>query len=509
MAFDLLHLDGRNVSKLPLWERKELLAELVRTAEPPLRYSEHFGGDAAKIYRQACRMALEGVVSKSAVEPYRSGRGRGWLKSKCRERQEFVIGGFTDPQGSRQGLGALLLGYWQSGGFVYAGRVGTGFGNEDGRELRKKLEALSISLSPFADTPGLERRCVHFVQPRLVAEVEFATWTADGLVRQASFVALRDDKSAKAIGRERVQTAAEENVKTSGDEQEIGGVRLTHPDRVLFPKLKLTKEDLARYYLEVADLILPYVADRPLSVVRCPDGQAGACFYQKHLTMGMPKAIKPIRLRDSGGKKQYVSIRDAAGLVALVQFGVLEIHPWGCAPGKIESADRLVFDLDPDAAVAWPKIVAAAKLIRERLSLLGLESFLKTTGGKGLHVVAPLSPPMPWAGVAAFSQAFAKQIAAESPGEFIAKSSKAARRGKIFIDYLRNQRGATAVAPYSTRAKPGATVSMPLDWQDLTNSLKSDAFDVGNVPARLKRRKRDPWKEFFTLRQTIDRKLFR
>jgi bifunctional non-homologous end joining protein LigD len=299
------------------------------------------------------------------------------------------------------------------------------------------------------------------------------------------------------------------NVKSSGDEAAIGGVRLTHPDRVLFPKLKLTKEDLARYFLEVAYLFLPYVADRPLSVVRCPDGQGGACFYQKHLTAGMPEAIKPIRLRDSGGMKQYVSIRDAAGLVALVQFGVLEIHPWGCAPGKIESADRVVFDLDPDEAVSWPKVIAAAKLVRERLSLLGLESFLKTTGGKGLHVVAPLSPPMPWKDVAAFSHAFAKQIAAESPGDFIAKSSKAARRGKIFIDYLRNQRGATAVAPYSTRATPGATVSMPLDWRDLTAGLQSDAFDVGNAVARLKRRKRDPWKEFFTLRQMIDRKLFR
>jgi bifunctional non-homologous end joining protein LigD len=286
-------------------------------------------------------------------------------------------------------------------------------------------------------------------------------------------------------------------------------MKLSHPDRVLYPKLKLTKAGLAQYYLSVAGLLLPYVAGRPLSVVRCPDGQNGTCFYQKHLTAGMPEAIKPIRLRDKGGVTQYVSIDDAAGLVALVQFGVLELHPWGCAPGKIDLADRLVFDLDPDPALPWPKAVAAAKLVRDRLSSVGLQSFVKTTGGKGLHVVAPLSPPMPWTAVKSFTRAFAVQMAADAPDDFIAKSSKAARRGKIFVDYLRNQRGATAVAPYSTRATPGATVSMPLDWKELTGDLRPGAFDAANVPARLKRRKRDPWKEFFTLRQTIDRELYR
>lgn len=508
MVFDLLHLDGRDLSKLALRDRRDLLDELVRTADPPIRYSEHFSGDAQMIYRHACRMALEGVVSKMADEPYHSGRGRSWVKSKCRERQEFVIGGYTDPRGSRQGLGALLLGYWQSGRFVYAGRVGSGFGNEAGRRLRKKLEAIPAARSPFGKTPRSAQRGVHFVAPKLVAEVEFATWTADGLVRQASFIALRDDKPAKAIGRERVQEAAEVTVNQSSGEQQVNGVKLTHPDRILYPKLKLTKADLAEYYLSVAELLLPYVADRPLSVVRCPDGQNGACFYQKHLTAGMPESIKPIRLRESGAPKQYVSVRDAAGLLALVQFGMLELHPWGCAPGKIESADRIIFDLDPDPAVPWPKVVAAAKLVRERLSSVGLQSFLKTTGGKGLHVVAPLSPPMPWPAVKSFTQAFAAQMAADAPDEFIAKSSRAARRGRIFIDYLRNQRGATAVAPYSTRATPGATVSMPLDWKELTGSLRSDAFSVTDVATKLRRRKRDPWKEFFTIRQTIDRKLY-
>jgi len=289
----------------------------------------------------------------------------------------------------------------------------------------------------------------------------------------------------------------------------LNGVKLTHPARVLYPESGLTKEDLARYYVEIADDLLPHVIAKPLSVVRCPDGQAGDCFYQKHLSAGMPTAIHPMRLKESGGYKQYVSVRDVHGLIALVQFGVLEIHPWGCAPGKIEVADRVVFDLDPDPAVKWPRVIAAAKEVRERLTAIGLQSFVKTTGGKGLHVVAPLSPPMPWDPVKNFTQAFAAQMAADAPGDYIAKSSKAARRGKIFIDYLRNQRGATSVAPYSTRAKPGATVSMPLDWSELSARVKSDAFDANNTPRRLKRLQRDPWREFFALRQTIDRKLFK
>jgi bifunctional non-homologous end joining protein LigD len=290
---------------------------------------------------------------------------------------------------------------------------------------------------------------------------------------------------------------------------ELGGVRLTHPSRVLYPDWGLTKEDVAQYYIDVADHLLPHVVERPLSIVRCPEGEDGACFYQKHLSAGMPRSIRPIRLKESGGYGEYVSIRDVDGLVALVQFGVLEIHPWGCAPGKIEMADRIVFDLDPDPAVKWPRVVAAAKDVRKRLSAVGLQSFLKTTGGKGLHVVAPLLPPLPWSRVKAFAQAVSIEMTAESPDEYIAKSSKAARRGKIFIDYLRNDRGATSVAPYSTRAKPGATVSMPLAWSELGARTRSDSFNVSNVRQRLKRIKRDPWRDFFKTRQTIDPKLLK
>jgi bifunctional non-homologous end joining protein LigD len=295
---------------------------------------------------------------------------------------------------------------------------------------------------------------------------------------------------------------------TAEQAHELQGVRLTHPSRVLYSDWGITKEDLAQYYVDVADCILPHVVDRPLSIVRCPEGQDGACFYQKHLSAGMPRLIRPIRLKESAGYGEYVSIRDLQGLIALVQFGVLEIHPWGCAPGKIELADRVVFDLDPDPAVKWTRVVAAAKDVRKRLSSVGLQSLLKTTGGKGLHVVVPLSPPMRWSQVKAFAQAFSVQMTVTDPEEYIAKSSKAARRGKIFVDYLRNDRGATSVAPYSTRAKPGATVSMPLAWSELSARIRSDAFNVSNTRQRLKRRKRDPWRDFFKVRQTIDPKLF-
>jgi bifunctional non-homologous end joining protein LigD len=291
-------------------------------------------------------------------------------------------------------------------------------------------------------------------------------------------------------------------------EKMVSGIRITHPDRILFAETGLTKEDLAEYYVDIADDMLPHVAGRPLSIVRCPEGQDGGCFYQKHLSPGMPAAIMPMRLRERGAFKKYVSVRDVHGLIALVQFGVLEIHPWGCSPNNIEVADRVVFDLDPDPAVPWARVVAAAKEVRERLSAVGLQSFVKTTGGKGLHVVAPLAPAVPWDRVKSFTQAFAAQMAADAPKDYIAKSSKSARRGKIFIDYLRNQRGATSVAPYSTRAKPGATVSMPVDWSELGARVKSDSFDVGNTRRRLQRLKRDPWWKFLSLEQTIDPKLF-
>jgi bifunctional non-homologous end joining protein LigD len=491
-----------------------------------LRFSRHFHQNGAEIYRHACKLALEGVVSKRASAPYRPARGLGWLKSKCRERQEFVIGGYTKPSTGLPGVGALVLGYGNNGTFRYGGRVGTGFGRHQSIELKRKLEKIRQDKPPFEDIPAAARRGVAFVKPSLVCEVEFATWTRGGLVRQASFLGLREDKPASQIKRETAMspakatsvaadegTAAPSRTKkpapsakrkhagaASGGEagssknQEFHGVRLTHPDKLLYEGQGVTKRSLAQYYVDVADDIMPHVGHRPLAIVRCPDGATGACFYQKRLSAGMPDVIKPFSVKGRSGEDTYVSIEDERGLVALVQFGVLEIHPWGASIDDVDKADRIIFDLDPDPSVAWADVIEAAKEIRERLKELALESFVKTTGGKGIHVVAPLKPAVAWDPVKRLTRILAMSMAADSPERYLAKASKAAREGKIFVDYFRNQRGSTAVAPYSTRAREGAPVATPLDWEELSERLDPAAFNVRTISQRLKTRG-DPWRD--------------
>jgi bifunctional non-homologous end joining protein LigD len=533
VLFDLLYLDGQDLRALPLLERKaRLLGLLGATERGVLRFSQHFDRDGGEIYRHACELALEGVVSKRAQDPYRSGRGTGWLKSKCRERQEFVIGGFTRPAKGRPGVGALLLGYGDGGRLRYAGRVGTGFGRAQSLALRRRLEPIRQDEPPFAAIPAAARRGVTYVEPSLVCETEFATWTRDGLVRQASFLGLREDKPASEITREKVMrrasrspgpaepekptvaasrkrkaTAAGKAESGAKGEQDFHGVRLTHPGRLLYEEPAISKLDLAQYYVDVADRIMPHVKHRPLAIVRCPDGASGTCFFQKHLSAGMPDAIKPFSVKSKeGARESYVSIEDERGLIALVQFGVLEIHPWGASADDVDKADRIIFDLDPDPKVEWPDVIAAAKEVRDRLQELKLESFVKTTGGKGLHVVAPLRPAVAWEPVKRLTQAIAFSMAADKPALYLAKSSKAARGGKIFIDYLRNDRGSTAVAPYSTRARAGAPISAPLDWRELNARLRSDRYRLGNIRDRLAALPRDPWEGFFDIRQSLGAK---
>jgi bifunctional non-homologous end joining protein LigD len=538
VLFDLLHLDGHDLRPLPLRERKELLAALLGNAPGVLRYSEHFANGPV-VYHRTCEMKLEGLVSKRATDPYRSGRGLAWLKSKCRERQEFVIGGYTPPTAGNRGIGSLLLGYMTDRGLRYAGRVGTGFSDRSGTDLRHRLKPLERSKSPFLAIDAGGRRGARFVEPKLVAEVEFSNWTRDDLVRQAAFVGFREDKLASSIGRERSLYAgraeaaverpaallarkkpasksapprrsgkapkppAAKSAAKGGGDTVIEGVRLSHPEKPLYGKDGPTKRELAEYYLAVAELILPHVERRPLSIVRCPDGQGKPCFFQKHLAPGMPPAIEPMQVKTSEGVAEYVSISDPAGLVALVQFGVLEIHPWGSPPGDIESASRITIDLDPDPSVEWRAIIDGVRDVRDRLGALGLRSFLKTTGGKGLHVVAPLDPPVAWPVAKNFTKLLAERMAAEQPDRYVAVAMKRARKGKIFVDYLRNQREATAIAPYSTRARPGAPVSVPIEWEQLSTKLRSDRYRTADLPKQLARRKRDPWKDFFRVRQTI------
>jgi len=503
IAFDLLFLDGRDLRSLPLIERKKLLARLVPKGSSRLRYSDHIAGGGAKIYRHACGLALEGIVSKRGADPYVSGRGPGWLKSKCRERQEFVIGGYTPRSDDDQSIGSLLLGYWQDEKFIYAGRIGTGLSHGEARNLRRQLDRLGRPAANFAALPTAVGRNATLVEPRLVCEIEFATWTRGGLIRQGSFIALRADKDPSTVGRERVEPVKTVGHTDGSDNRlvEIAGIRLTHPDRVLYEEQGITKRQLAEYYASIAERILPHVADRPLSIVRCPSGMRQECFYQKHVSRGMPAAVKPVRVKDSSGWAEYVSISDVAGLAALVQFGVLEIHPWSARSVDIESTDRLIFDLDPGPGVTWARLIEAALEVKHRLEAVKLASFVKTTGGKGLHVVVPLRPSVGWDLAKQFSHAVALAMATSAPAHYVAKSTKSARGNRIFVDYLRNQRGAKAVAPYSTRARPAAPVSMPLEWSELSVKLKPERFGIENAGQR----PADAWAGFFEQRQTIDR----
>ena len=511
VAFDLLFLDGRDLRPEPLLARKKELARLLEGRRGALRYSEHFDEPGQKAYERACRMALEGIVSKRKQAPYTAGRGQAWLKVKCVARQEFVIGGYTDPEGARVEFGSLLLGVHEPDGrLVYAGRVGTGFSRATLAALGKRLRKLGQRGSPFAaDGPRPPTRGAHWVKPVLVAEVAFTEWTRDGLLRHPAFEGLREDKPAAAVVRERARAPkpapAKRRIQGGSDTgAAVAGVRLTHPERVLYPDQAITKLALARYYEAVADWIVPHVADRPLSLVRCPEGQPGPCFYQKHAGPGVPKEVKRVRIRESGGgSASYLYLDDLAGVVALTQIGVLEIHPWGARVARLDRPDRLVLDLDPAPGLPWTRVVEAAQEIHALLADLDLVAFVKTTGGKGLHVVVPLRPEAGWDALRALGEGIGAELARRAPDRYTINPLKAARRGRIFVDYLRNVRGATAVAAYSTRARPGAPVSTPLGWSELAGKTRPGDFTVETVPKRLASLRRDPWADFFSVDQAI------
>ena len=509
-AFDLLFLDGYDLRGSPLIERKAALKKLLDASAKKggeefrsrVLYSDHAEGEGESLFTKACRMRLEGIVSKRKDAPYVAGRSEAWAKIKCLQVQEFVVAGFTDPGGSRSSFGALVLGVNENGRLRHAGRVGTGFTRASLKELHDKLLPLETRASPFPEPPaGAGARGVHWVRPELVAEIAFSEWTRDGILRQPSFKGLREDKAAAEVARER-PSAVPRAGRLQLDGATFAGVRLTHPDRVLYPQQGITKQALAAYYVEVADLILPRVARRPLSLFRCPNGLGKPCFFQKHGKESFPGAHwVPIVERD-GAREEYMYIEDEKGLISLVQAGVLEIHPWSSTVDDLERPDSMTFDLDPHPGTPWTRVLEAAREIRDRFKKLGLAAFVKTTGGKGLHVAVPLEPSGGWPEVKEFSRAFAELMAADSPERYTAKLAKAARGGKIFVDYLRNERGQTAVCAYSTRARPGATVSTPLDWSELKPSLKSDRFNVRNLPARLAKGG-DPWRDFEKARRPL------
>ena len=490
-AFDLMHLDGMDLRGAALAERKALLQPLLAEAPDTLRYSDHFAESGDMVLQHACRLSLEGIVSKLADSPYRAGRGKAWVKSKCSARQEFVIGGYVPSTVSPKLIGSLVLGVHQGGTLRHVGRVGTGFSAAVAADLFRRLEPMTRKTSPFdGKLTATEARQVRYVEPELVAEVEFRAWTADGHLRHAAFRGLREDKPAAEILREEPRAGA----KPAAPPRRT--VRLTHPDRIYWPDAGVTKEGLADYYAEVWRHIAPHVVGRPLALLRCPGGIDGQKFFQKHAWKGLNPRIVQVRDPKDKAGEPLIAIEDLDGLMGLVQAAALEIHPWGSTLASWEKPDQIVMDLDPGEGVPWTRVIEAALEIRQRLKDAGLASFVKTSGGKGLHVVAPLKPQATWPTVKSFTKALADSMAKDDPDRYVATVAKSKRQGKILIDYLRNQRGATAVAAYSTRARPGAPVSTPLDWEELGPDIGPAHFTVANLPARLAALTDDPWGGF-------------
>jgi bifunctional non-homologous end joining protein LigD len=492
-AFDLPFCNGLDLRNTPLRERKGMLERVLKQSslDPIIRYSDHVDGDGSAVIEKACHMSLEGIVSKRADAPYVSRRDASWLKSKCDHRQEFVIIGYTDPQGSRAGFGSLLLGvHDDQDRLVYAGRVGTGF--DDGRllDIHRQLKSLAVA-KPQTNVPppAREQRAAHWVRPQLVGEVRFTGWTREGVLRHPAFIALRSDKPAKQIVREKPI----EPEKAATKPKPV--TALTHPDKVFYPESGTTKQDLADYYQKAAQWMLPHVIGRPLALVRCPAGHAAKCFFQRNWSSTLPAAIDPVDVGQAGKKETHVAVHDIAGVISLVQIGVLEIHAWNCRSDDVEHPDQLVFDLDPGPDVAWAKVIEAVRLLNRTLTRLQLPTYLKTSGGKGLHLTIPIKPNIEWPAAKTFCETVAKDLVVQSD-LFVANMRKDLRGGKVYIDYHRNGRGATAVAPYSTRARAGAPVSMPISWSELGKLKSASQFTVEMAGRYLEKRKTDPWRGF-------------
>jgi bifunctional non-homologous end joining protein LigD len=505
-AFDLLFADGEDLRQLPLRERKERLHELLgalKGRHPALRFVEHFETRGGAVLESARRMGFEGIVSKQLTAPYRSGRGGSWVKIKVRAGHEVVIGGWT-MTGPK--LRSLLAGYYRDGKLVYVGRVGTGFSETVARRLVPRLKALESRISPFAREAGPHQEAnMHWATPELVAEIEFAGWTADGNVRQAAFKGLRSDKPAAEVEAERPVRASAAKIASpvpdktkspavvkSVDTATVRGVAISKPGKKLWPDEKppITKLDLAHYYAAVGDWMIDHVRGRPVSIVRLPDGMGGQSFFQRHAMPGLSDLIGEVRVKEE--KKPYLQIDRVEGIVAAAQIAAIEFHPWNCLPDRPEVPGRLVFDLDPAPDVDFRQVVVAAQELRRRLQTLGLVSFCKTTGGKGLHVVVPLKPdkkPLDWETAKSFARAVCRSLVEDQPSRYVIHMAKRERGGKIFLDYLRNDRTATAVAPLSVRAREGATVSMPLEWSQVKAGLDPRRFTLRTAPALLKKSK--------------------
>lgn len=501
-AFDLLHRDGTDLTREKLTARKASLAELLEKPPERIFYSDHFASEGSEFLTHACKLNLEGVISKLADGVYQKGRSKSWVKSKCSKRQEFVIAGYTLPSKGK-GIGALIIGFYEGGELHYAGRVGTGFTTALSLSLREKLEKLRSKTSSFAvPLSGLNKKGVIYVKPQLVCEVQYAEWTDTGVLRHPSFQGLREDKPAAQVGRDK---AAPVHVASKKTGDSFHSVKISSPDKIMYPDDGITKGMLAEYYAGIADYILPHIAERPLSVIRCTSGIIKACFFQRHNTLKGVN-IFDVKLPEKPKEPPYLMIKDAKGLMSLVQMGVVEMHSWNSHAKKVTLPDQIIFDLDPDSAVGWDEVVEAAFEVKARMEAMGLKSFVKTTGGKGLHVVIPLTPKLEWDVIKPFTKSIAIAMEKDNPKKYISTMSKAKRKGKIFIDYLRNDETSTAIAPFAARARAGATVSTPITWEELKKGVNPHDFTILSVPARLKKLKRDPWEGFFATKQAIAKK---
>lgn len=479
-AFDLLELDGEDLTQTPLADRKERLAELVGKGKGPIFYSDHIVGRGEELFESFCGAGLEGVISKRVDAKYSGTRSGSWVKTKCIRRQEFVIVGWT-PSDKQRGFRSLLLGVNEKGSLRYAGKVGTGF---TGDEIERLLEIMAPLARKTAtvEAPRAAVRGAHWIEPKLVAEIAFIEFTDEGVLRHPSYLGLREDKKPEAVVIEHEAPVAAATAAPASH------VRISNRERIIFPEGKLSKGQLADYYAQVAPIMLPWAGSRPISLVRCPQGRAKKCFFQKHDAGSFGEAVKQVAIREKDGHEEpYLFIDTADGLLTCVQMGTIEFHGWGARIEDVEKADRLVFDLDPDEGLGFDLVVAAAFHVRDLLAEMGLVTFPMVTGGKGVHVIAPLTPAAEWPVVKDFAHRFAMALAQSDPARFTAALAKAQRKGRIFVDYLRNQRGATAVMPYSARAREYAPIAVPLSWEELRAIDKPSHWHIGDGAEMLKR----------------------
>jgi bifunctional non-homologous end joining protein LigD len=503
-VFDLLHLDGRDLKALPLRERKARLKILMSGAGRTSRvvYSDHVQGQGEAFFAKAAEMGLEGIVSKDAAAPYHSGRSPAWRKIKAAAAQEFIIIGYSKSDKKGRPFASLLLGYYDADDqLTYAGRVGTGYSAETLETLGAKLSALRLPRRPTIKDL-VHRSDAVYVKPELVAQISFIGWTADRVVRHAVFQGLREDKPARQVRTEERHMA---KAPDADGAVRVAGVRLTSPDKLLYANEGITKREVAEYYLRVASRMMPYIEDRLISLVRCPQGAETTCFFQRHASAGFPEQFKGLRIKEnnSDNEEEYLYIEDAAGLVAAAQIGVLELHIWGSRKGDVERADRIVFDLDPDEELRFADLKKAALEIKDMLGTIGLTSFVMATGGKGLHLVCPITPKYEWPEVKAFCRAIAETLASQHPERYTANIRKATRKGRIFVDYLRNDRTSTAICPYSTRNKPGGTIAVPLAWEALTSLKSAHPITLRDGAAIDRLLSDDPWSGYAKIKQSL------